>query len=33
MVNGFRVPAADIDAAMDRALLRLIAFEHTSHDL
>ena len=32
MVNGFRVPSAEIDAAMDRALLRLIAFEHTIHD-
>jgi len=33
IVNGFRVPSAEIDAAMDRALLRLIAFEHTIHDL
>jgi D-alanyl-D-alanine carboxypeptidase/D-alanyl-D-alanine-endopeptidase (penicillin-binding protein 4) len=26
MVNGFRVPQREIDAAMDRALLRLVAF-------
>ncbi|MDP2055810.1 MAG: D-alanyl-D-alanine carboxypeptidase/D-alanyl-D-alanine-endopeptidase [Acidobacteriota bacterium] len=28
MVNGFRVPAREIDAAMDQALLRLVAFKH-----
>ena len=28
MVNGFRVPAREIDAAMDQALLRLVAFQH-----
>ena len=28
MVNGFRVPARAIDAAMDRALLRLVEFRH-----
>ena len=33
MVTGFRVPSAEIDAAMDRAILRLIAFDHTIHDL
>ena len=27
MVNGFRVPQRDIDAAMDRALLRLVQFK------
>ena len=30
MVNGFRVPARDIDAAIDQALLRLVAFKHPS---
>lgn len=30
MVNGFRVPAREIDAAMDQALLRLVAFKHPS---
>lgn len=30
MVNGFRVPAREIDAAMDRALLRLVEFTHPS---
>lgn len=28
MVNGFRVPTREIDAAMDQALLRLVAFKH-----
>jgi D-alanyl-D-alanine carboxypeptidase/D-alanyl-D-alanine-endopeptidase (penicillin-binding protein 4) len=31
IVNGFRVPAREIDAAMDRALLRLVEFKHSSH--
>lgn len=31
IVNGFRVPAREIDAAMDKALLRLVAFRHSSH--
>jgi D-alanyl-D-alanine carboxypeptidase/D-alanyl-D-alanine-endopeptidase (penicillin-binding protein 4) len=31
IVNGFRVPSREIDAAIDRALLRLIEFKHTSH--
>jgi D-alanyl-D-alanine carboxypeptidase/D-alanyl-D-alanine-endopeptidase (penicillin-binding protein 4) len=31
MVNGFRVPTREIDAAMDRALLRLVEFTHASH--
>ncbi len=31
MVNGFRVPAREIDAAMDQALLRLVAFKHPSN--
>ena len=30
MVNGFRVAAREIDAAMDQALLRLVAFKHPS---
>ncbi len=30
MVNGFRVPAREIDAAMDQALLRLVEFQHPS---
>lgn len=30
MVNGFRVPAREIDAAMDQALLRLVEFKHPS---
>ena len=30
MVNGFRVPQREIDAAMDQALLRLVRFEHPS---
>ena len=31
IVNGFRVPSREIDAAMDRALLRLVEFKHASH--
>jgi D-alanyl-D-alanine carboxypeptidase/D-alanyl-D-alanine-endopeptidase (penicillin-binding protein 4) len=31
MVNGFRVPSREIDAAMDKALLRLVDFKHTDH--
>jgi D-alanyl-D-alanine carboxypeptidase/D-alanyl-D-alanine-endopeptidase (penicillin-binding protein 4) len=31
MVNGFRVPTREIDAAIDRALLRLVGFAHASH--
>jgi D-alanyl-D-alanine carboxypeptidase/D-alanyl-D-alanine-endopeptidase (penicillin-binding protein 4) len=31
IVNGFRVPSREIDAAMDRALLRLVDFKHASH--
>jgi D-alanyl-D-alanine carboxypeptidase/D-alanyl-D-alanine-endopeptidase (penicillin-binding protein 4) len=31
IVNGFRVPSKEIDAAMDRALLRLVDFKHASH--
>lgn len=31
IVNGFRVPAREIDAAIDRALLRLVEFRHDSH--
>ena len=31
IVNGFRVPAREIDAAMDRALLRLVEFKHIGH--
>jgi len=30
MVNGFRVPTREVDAAMDQALLRLVAFKHPS---
>jgi serine-type D-Ala-D-Ala carboxypeptidase/endopeptidase (penicillin-binding protein 4) len=30
MVGGFRVPAREIDGAMDQALLRLVAFKHPS---
>ncbi len=30
MVNGFRVPVREIDAAIDQALLRLVAFKHPS---
>jgi D-alanyl-D-alanine carboxypeptidase/D-alanyl-D-alanine-endopeptidase (penicillin-binding protein 4) len=33
MVNGFRVPTREVDAAMDKALLRLMSFVHTSHDM
>ena len=32
IVNGFRVPMREIDAAMDKALLRLVDFRHSSHD-
>jgi D-alanyl-D-alanine carboxypeptidase/D-alanyl-D-alanine-endopeptidase (penicillin-binding protein 4) len=31
MVNGFRVPTREIDAAMDKALLRLVDFRHVDH--
>ena len=31
IVNGFRVPQREIDAAIDRALLRLVEFKHASH--
>lgn len=31
IVNGFRVPAREIDSAMDRALLRLVTFKHDGH--
>jgi D-alanyl-D-alanine carboxypeptidase/D-alanyl-D-alanine-endopeptidase (penicillin-binding protein 4) len=31
LVNGFRVPSREIDAAMDRALLRLVEFRHANH--
>lgn len=31
IVNGFRVPLREIDAAMDRALLRLVEFRHANH--
>ena len=31
MVNGFRVPQREIDAAMDRAVLRLVEFRHQNH--
>jgi D-alanyl-D-alanine carboxypeptidase/D-alanyl-D-alanine-endopeptidase (penicillin-binding protein 4) len=31
IVNGFRVPSREIDAAMDKALLRLVSFEHANH--
>jgi D-alanyl-D-alanine carboxypeptidase/D-alanyl-D-alanine-endopeptidase (penicillin-binding protein 4) len=31
LVTGFRVPARDVDAAMDRALLRLVEFRHDGH--
>lgn len=31
IANGFRVPSREIDAVMDRALLRLVEFTHTSH--
>lgn len=30
MVNGFRVPSREIDAVIDRALLRLVEFNHPS---
>lgn len=31
IVNGFRVPQREIDAAVDRALLRLVDFKHAGH--
>jgi D-alanyl-D-alanine carboxypeptidase/D-alanyl-D-alanine-endopeptidase (penicillin-binding protein 4) len=31
LVNGFRVPTREIDAAMDRAVLRLVEFKHANH--
>ena len=31
IVNGFRIPGREIDAAMDKALMRLIQFEHANH--
>lgn len=31
IVNGFRVPQREIDAAIDKALLRLVDFKHDSH--
>ena len=31
IVNGFRVPSREIDAAMDKALMRLVQFRHTNH--
>jgi D-alanyl-D-alanine carboxypeptidase len=31
IVNGFRIPQREIDAAMDRALLRLVEFRHENH--
>ena len=31
IVNGFRVPARDIDNAIDRAVLRLVTFKHDGH--
>ena len=31
IVNGFRIPSREIDAAMDKALMRLIQFEHANH--
>ena len=31
IVNGFRVPSKEIDAAVDRALLRLVEFKHANH--
>ena len=31
IVNGYRVPTREIDAAMDRALLRLVEFRHSDH--
>ena len=32
LVTGFRVPQREIDAAMDRALLRLVSFTHPARD-
>jgi D-alanyl-D-alanine carboxypeptidase/D-alanyl-D-alanine-endopeptidase (penicillin-binding protein 4) len=31
IVNGFRVPQREIDAAMDKAVMRLVQFRHDSH--
>ena len=31
IVNGFRIPSREIDAAMDKALMRLIQFQHENH--
>jgi D-alanyl-D-alanine carboxypeptidase len=31
IVNGFRIPQREIDAAMDKAVLRLLAFRHANH--
>ena len=31
IANAFKVPSRDIDAAMDKALLRLVDFKHSSH--
>jgi D-alanyl-D-alanine carboxypeptidase/D-alanyl-D-alanine-endopeptidase (penicillin-binding protein 4) len=31
IVNGFRVPMREMDAAMDQALIRLVAFKHPRH--
>ena len=31
IANGFRVPTREIDAAIDKALLRLLDFKHSSH--
>jgi D-alanyl-D-alanine carboxypeptidase/D-alanyl-D-alanine-endopeptidase (penicillin-binding protein 4) len=31
LVNGFRVPMREMDAAMDQALIRLVAFKHPKH--
>jgi D-alanyl-D-alanine carboxypeptidase/D-alanyl-D-alanine-endopeptidase (penicillin-binding protein 4) len=31
LVSGFRVPQREIDAAIDRALLRLVEFRHANH--
>lgn len=31
IANGFRVPQREIDAAIDKALLRLVDFSHSSH--
>ena len=31
IVNGFRIPQREIDAAMDKAVLRLLEFQHANH--